>query len=120
MRMTLLASAALLGFAVAGVSMAWAATPDAYLQQAQDAVQQHHPYHAVTALNNAENEILRTGAAEEDRGAREVGRADPTVIRQIARAREAVQNGNWQDAQIYIGDAMTHPSASTAANPATQ
>jgi hypothetical protein len=117
MRKTLFAAAALFGLAASGMAFAQGATPETYLRQAQQDVRQHHPNRALMALNNAENELLRSGAAEEDRGARDVGRADPSVVRQMARAREAIQEGHWQQAEIYINDAMHHPSASRANNP---
>lgn len=117
MRKTLFASAALFGLAVSGMALAQGTTSETYLRQAQQDIRQHHTNRALMSLNNAENELLRSGAAEEDRGVRNVGRADPEVVRQMARAREAVQEGHWQQAETYISDAMSHPSASRANNP---
>lgn len=116
MRKTLFAGAATLGLMIAGQAFAQGMTPEQYLSQAKQAVQQHHTLTALTAINNAENELLKSGAAEEDRGARDTGKADPGVIRQIGRAREAVQMHHWKQAETYINEAMSHPSASSAGN----
>ena len=118
MRKTLFAAAALFGLAIAAPAFAQGMTPEQYLKQAQQAVHDHRRSTALMAVNNAENEILRSGAAEEDRGTRDVGRADPPVIRDLGRAREAIQQQHWKQADTYIRDAMAHPSASTAGNPA--
>jgi hypothetical protein len=112
MRRTLIASAALLGLAVATPAFAQGTTPKDYLQQALTAVQQHHRSTALMAVNNAENALLSSGAAEESRGARDVGRADPPVIRETARAREAIHQGHWKQAADYLKAAMSHPSTS--------
>ena len=112
MRKTLLASATLLGIALAasGVAPAFAEdmTPAQYLQQAQAAVQQHHTMTALTAINSAENQLLKDGVAQEASGARET--TDPPVIEQIGKAREAVQQHHWEQADHYITAAMSHPS----------
>jgi hypothetical protein len=118
MRRMLFASATALGVAFVAAGLAQAASPDDYLMQARQAVRAHHALTALMAVNNAENELLRSGAAEEQRSTRDVG--EPEVIRQMARAREAIQGRHWQQAETYINDAMTHPSASAAANSAEQ
>ncbi len=118
MRKTLFATAALFGLAIAAPAFAQGMTPEQYLKQAQQAVRDHHRYTALMAVNNAENELLRDRAAQEDRGARDVGRSDPPVIRQMGHARDAIQQRHWSQAEHYIADAMAHPSASVAGNPA--
>ncbi len=116
MRKTLFAGAAAFGLMMAGKAFAQGMTPEQYLSQARQAVQQHRTMTALTAINNAENELLKSGVADEDRGARDVGKAEPAVIRQMARAREAVQMHHWKQAETYLSDAMAHPSASSATN----
>ena len=112
MRHTLIASAALLGLAFATPAFAQGTTPKDYLQQALTAVQQHHRSTAMMAVNNAENALLTSGVAEESKGVRDVGAADPPVIRETARAREAIRQRHWKQAADYINQAMSHPSSS--------
>jgi hypothetical protein len=38
---------------------------------------------------------------------------DPDAMREMARARQSVQMGRWDDAEYYIRTAMTHPSTVT-------
>ncbi len=116
MRKTLFASAAVLGLALAAPALAQSMTPEQYLGQALQAVHNHHRMSALMAVNSAENEILSSGASAENSGARDVSQADPPVIRQTARAREAIQQRHWQQAETYLREAMSHPSASSAGN----
>lgn len=111
MRKTLFASAALMGLALAVPAVAQEATPDGYLVQALRYVGQHQTLQAVAAINDAENVLLQPPTPFEFRGARDQP-GEPVVIRQFARAREAIQEGNWGDAEHYIDAAMSHPSAS--------
>jgi hypothetical protein len=115
MHKTIFAAGTLLGFALAWPALAQGSSPEQFLMQARTAVQAHHAMTALMAVNNAENELLRSGAAEEQRSTRDVG--EPEVIRQIGRAREAIQQRHWQQAETYINDAMSHPSTSQAVNP---
>ena len=117
MRKTLFASAALLGVALAAPVAVQAATPDDYLAQALQYVQQHHQKRAVTAIDNAETILLEPPTPYEFRSTRDLP-GEPDVIRDFGRAREAVQQGNWADARYYIGAAMSHPSASLPGTPA--
>jgi hypothetical protein len=114
MRMTLLASAALVGVAFSGSAFAQGMTPEQYLQQAQQAAGQHHRLAALSAINNAENELLRSGVAEEQQGSRD--EMTPPVLRQTGMAREAVQQGNWDQAQKLIAETMSHTADTTAGN----
>lgn len=109
-RMPLIAATAL-GLALASPVLAQSMAPEQYMQQALTAVQAHHRATALIAINNAESALLTSQAAEENRGARDVGRADPSVIRETARAREAVQQRHWKQASDYLKEAMAHPSA---------
>lgn len=118
MRKTLFATAALFGLAIAAPAFAQGMTPEQYLKQAQQAVRDHHRMTALMAVNNAENELLRDRAASESHGTRDVAESDPPVIRQMGRAREAIQERHWTQAETYLSDAMAHPSASVAGNPA--
>ena len=108
MRKTLIASAAMLGVALAMPAFAQTATPEQDLNAARAAVKAHHPMRALQALNRAENEMIETNAAQEDRGARDLG--EPPVIRQIGLARDAVKQHHWEQADHYITGAMEHPS----------
>lgn len=38
---------------------------------------------------------------------------DPDAMREMARARQAVQMGQWGDAEYYVRTAATHPSTVT-------
>ena len=114
MRQTLFASAAVFGLALAAPSLAQGMTPEQYLQQALTAVQGHHPVTALTAVNNAENELLRSSVVEEAHGTHDTAQAEPPAIRQTARAREAIQERHWRQAETYIREAMAHPTTSQA------
>lgn len=114
MRKTLLASAAAFGVALAAPAVAHATTADDYLRMALDAVRSHHPSTALISLNNAENEMLASSAVEEAHGTRDTGVADPPVVRQTARAREAIEERHWQQAESYIKDALSNPGAAQA------
>jgi len=117
MRTTLIASAALFGVALASPAFAQDMTPEQYLGQAKTAIQAHQRYSALMAVNSAENELLRDRAAQESRGTRDVGQAEPPVIREMGRAREAIRQSHWNQAMHYVDAAMSHPSASVAGNP---
>lgn len=114
MRKTLFASAAVLGLALAAPALAQGMTPEQYLQQALTAVQAHRTMTALTAVNNAENELLRSGVVEESAGTHNTAQSEPPAIRQTARAREAIQEHHWNQAATYIREAMAHPSAAQA------
>ncbi len=114
MRKSLFASAAVLGIALAGSALAQTMTPEQFLQQALTAVQGRHPKTALMAVNNAENEMLRSGAMEEANGTHNTAQAEPPAIRQTARAREAIQEHHWKQAETYIRDAMGHASTGQA------
>jgi hypothetical protein len=109
MRKTLFVSAALMGLALAAPVVAQEMTPDDYLAQALRYVEQHHANRAITAVNTAEAVLLQPPTPYEMRPARLVG--EPQVIREVALARDAIQDGNWGQAEHYINAAMSHPSA---------
>ncbi len=112
MRKTLLASAVLLGVGFAVPGFAQNMTPEQYLKQAQAAVHDHHRSTALMALNSAENGLLSDSAAREGSDTRGSSAGDPPVLRETARAREAVQQRHWKQAETYISAAMSHPTAS--------
>lgn len=111
MRSRLIASAVLLGIAVAFASCAPTAAeqsvlPMAYLKQARQAARVHDGPKALAALNAAEQTWMTNNG--------EYGgfdnSIDPGVLREMARARQSVQMGLWGDALYYINTAMKHPS----------
>ena len=103
-------AAALFSLALTAPAFAQGMTPEQYLQQAKQAVQQHRTMTALAEVNNAENEVLRAGIAEENRGTRESEEAPP-IVRQLGAAREAIQQHHWDQASQLIDDAMNHPAA---------
>lgn len=111
MRKTLFASAAVIGLALAVPAVAEQTTPDQYLSQALQYVQQHQALPAIAAVNNAEIVLLEPPTPYEFHGARALP-GSPQVVRDIGHAREAIQLGNWGQAEHYIYAAMSHPSAS--------
>ena len=114
MRKTLFASATLLGVVLAAPGFAQTMTPGQYLQEAMQAVQGHHTLQAVSALDRAEYELLKSGVVAESHGTRDVT-TDPPVLRQMGDAREAIQQHHWDQASHLIDDAMAHPAASSPA-----
>ena len=116
MRKTLFALAALSGVALAMPALAEGITPDTYLSQALRFVQQHRQHQAVAAVDNAENVLLEPPTPYEFHSTRDLP-GEPEVIRQFGRAREAIQERRWSDAEYYIRAAMTHPSADLPGTP---
>lgn len=82
--------------------------PMAYLQQAQQAVAVRNADKAISDLDAAESAWL--GANYPYGNPTELV-TDPEALRDIARARQAVQMQLWGDAAYYVTTAMTHPSA---------
>lgn len=78
----------------------------AYLKKAQVAVQAHDATTAVANLNQAETAWLGGATPYRDPQID----IDPEALREVARARQAVQMGLWGDADYYVRTAMTHPS----------
>ena len=115
MRKTLFASATLLGVVLAAPGFAQTMTPGQYLQEAMQAVQGHHTLQAVSALDRAEYELLKSGVVAESHGTRDVT-TDPPVLRQMGDAREAIQQHHWEQAAHLITIVREHPSASAADN----
>jgi membrane-bound lytic murein transglycosylase B len=76
-----------------------------WLQAARDAVTAQQPRQATSALDHAETMLLDAAPPPAPIGVPE----DPTVIRQIARAREAIMYRKWNEAQTYITEALQHP-----------
>ena len=111
MRKTLFASAALIGLALAVPAVAQETTPDQYLSQALQYVAQHQTAQAIAAVNSAENVLLEPPTPYEFHAARALP-GEPPVVRNMGEAREAIQLGNWGQAEHYIHAAMSHPSAS--------
>lgn len=116
MRMTLFASAALLGVALAVPAVAAGATPDDYLAQALRYIQLHQQSQAAAAVDTAENVLLEPPTPYEFRGTRRLP-GEPQVIRDVGRAREAIQERRRNDAEYYIDAAMSHPSAHLPGTP---
>ena len=114
MRRLLIASAAMLGVAMAGPAFAQSMTSAQYLEQAKTAIQNHQRYTAIMAVNDAENALVRGEAVRERHSPRDVSDAEPSVVREIGRAREAIQQSHWNQAIIQVDAALTHPSTSTA------
>ncbi len=112
-------AAVLVGLGLAAPSFAQGMTPEQYLRQAKQAVQQHRTMTALSNVNNAENEVLRAGVADENRGARESEEAPP-IVRQLGAAREAIQQHHWDQANRLIDEAMAHPAASVGAGGSQQ
>lgn len=110
MRKLLFASAAMMSVALAVPALAQGTTPDQYLTQAMRYAQQQQAPQAIAAVNAAESLLLEPPTPYEFQAARDV--TEPPVIRQMGRAREALQNGDWGDAEHYIAAAMSHPTAS--------
>ncbi len=114
MRTIIVASAAVLGVVLAAPAgfAQTTATPEQNLSMAQQEAGQHHPLRAIQALDRAEAALLESGASMEQRSPRDVASEEPESVRQIARAREALQNRQWAQADDYIMQAMGHPSVS--------
>ncbi len=81
------------------------ATTITYLQAAGAAVSAEQPQRATAALDRAETLLLDTAPPPAPFGVPQ----DPPVIRQIARAREAIMYRHWREAQTYISEALQHP-----------
>jgi hypothetical protein len=81
--------------------------PMAYLQKAMVAVKARNAEAAIAQIDQAETAWL---GANYPHGAAEIT-IDPDAVRDIGRARQAVQLGLWGDAEYYVRTAMTHPSA---------
>ena len=70
MRRLLIASAAMLGVAMAGPAFAQSMTSAQYLEQAKTAIQNHQRYTAIMAVNDAENALVRVLSSPSYPGAR--------------------------------------------------
>lgn len=110
MNRMLLISATAIGVAFCAPTFAQGMSPDQYLMQARSAVEDHQATTAITDISSAENVLVQDRAAYEGRSTRDLP-GEPAVIRQIGRAREAVQEAHWQQAEMYLDAAMSHPSA---------
>lgn len=121
MRTTLFAPAALLGLAIAASALASAPafaqenSPDVYLRQALQAARDHQADQALSALNTAEDEFLRSGASVDVQGGHDYPEI-PTLVRQMGLAREALQQQHWNQAERDLTNAMAHTAGSNAYN----
>ncbi len=80
--------------------------PHTYLEHALTAAQHRDAAATVSALDQAEQ---AWGGVNSTYGVPE-GYDDAEAIREIARARQSVDMGRWDDALYYIQSALTHPS----------
>ncbi len=78
----------------------------AYLKKAKAAVAERDANTAIANLNQAETAWLGGATPYRDPQID----IDPEALREVARARQAVQMGLWGDAEYYVRTAMTHPS----------
>jgi hypothetical protein len=86
------------------------ATPQEYLQAAQQALQQRQGGRAENALARAETRLLSraTPASEASQP------SGSTLIQQIAMARNAAHKRQWNDAQQALNQAMNNPELAQA------
>ncbi len=110
MRRLLMATLGTAALAFAAPAFAQSGTAETYLKTALEAVQQHHAMKAISALDRAEAEMIDSSAP----ASRADSPDDSPAIRQMARAREAVQSHKWSQATDYINEAMKHPSTTEA------
>jgi hypothetical protein len=83
--------------------------PRTYLLQAQQAVKAHDAPNAVAALDRAQTLWL---SGNNPALARPFG-YDPTALRNMGGALEAVKMGRWGDAEYYVRTAIAQPSVVT-------
>jgi hypothetical protein len=101
--------AALLGLSVAACASYMSQQDElamAYLKKAQAAVAARDATTAIANLNQAETAWLGGATPYRDPQIN----IDPEALREVARARQAVEMGLWSDADYYVRTAMTHPS----------
>jgi hypothetical protein len=99
---------------LAGPSFAQSMSPAQWLDRAQQEVSAHHRYRALQAIDSAEGELLAGKSALQKQSTRDID-GDPEVVRQMGRAREALEQGQWDQARTYIREAMNHPSVASSA-----
>lgn len=84
-------------------------TPRPYLVKALAATQRHDSAEAIAELNKAES-LWISGNVPFSSPFFEF---DPDAMRNMARARQAIEMQRWGDAEYYIRTALTHPSVVT-------
>lgn len=110
MRRSLLAAMLLSGgLAVSACAVDPARLPKTYLLQAKEAVKAHDAPRAMAALDHAESLWL---SANYPAPGPFLG-YDPTALRNMGAARQAVRMERWGDADYYIRTAIAQPSVVT-------
>jgi hypothetical protein len=98
------------GLAVVACTADPAATPTkAYLQQAQAAVAQRNSAEALAALDRAQSFWVSRNVPFTT----PFFTYDPTALTAMARARQSVEMGRWDDARYYVSEALDDPSILT-------
>ena len=77
-----------------------------YLQQARQAVLARQATPALAALDQAQSIWIYQQTPVRPPGVS----VEPEVLREMARARQAVEMGRWHDAAYYINAALTDPT----------
>lgn len=83
--------------------------PHYWLEQALTAVKAHDSKTALADIDKAEALWEGSNVPFSDT----MFGFDPDAMREMARARQAVQAGQWGDAEYYVRTAATHPSTVT-------